>query len=51
MPNPSQEPRASYKTPNQDIKTLDVLCIFKSNRINLASLYKLASSYKLVEFV
>ena len=29
MPNPSQEPPASSKDPNQDIKNMDVLCTFK----------------------
>ena len=29
MPNPSQEPPASFKTPNKDLKDLDVLCTFK----------------------
>ena len=29
MPNPSQEPPESYKSPNQDSKDMDVLCTFK----------------------
>ena len=29
MSNPSQEPPASSKTPNQDMKDMDVLCTFK----------------------
>merc|ERR1711954_135720 len=29
MPNPSQEPPASSKAPNGDLKDLDVLCTFK----------------------
>ena len=29
IPNPSQEPQASSKAPNQDVKDKDVLCIFK----------------------
>ena len=29
MPNPSQEPTVSSKAPNQDLKDMDVLCIFK----------------------
>ena len=29
MPNPSQEPPASSKTPNQDLKDMAVLCTFK----------------------
>ena len=29
MPNPSQEPPAPGKAPNQDIKDMDVLCTFK----------------------
>ena len=29
MPNPSQEPPASSKAPNEDLKDMDVLCIFK----------------------
>ena len=29
MPNPSQEPPASSKYPNEDLKDMDVLCTFK----------------------
>ena len=29
MPNPSQEPPTSSKTPNEDLKDMDVLCTFK----------------------
>ena len=29
MPNPSQEPPASSKAPNKDLKDIDVLCTFK----------------------
>ena len=29
MPNPSQEPQASFKSPNEDLKDIDVLCTFK----------------------
>ena len=29
MPNPSQEPPASSKAPNEDLKDMDVLCTFK----------------------
>ena len=29
MPNPSQEPSAPTKAPNQDLKDMDVICIFK----------------------
>ena len=29
MPNPSQEPPASSKAPNEDLVDLDVLCTFK----------------------
>ena len=29
MPNPSQEPSASSKTPNEDLKDMNVLCTFK----------------------
>ena len=29
MPNPSQEPPASSKAPNQDLKDMDVHCTFK----------------------
>ena len=32
MPNPSQEPPASSKAPNQDLKGMDVLCTFKIKR-------------------
>ena len=31
MPNPSQEPPASSKAPNEDLKDMDVLCTFKIN--------------------
>ena len=31
MPNPSQEPPASSKAPNPDLKDMDVLCTFKIN--------------------
>ena len=30
MPNPSQEPPASSKAPNEDLKDIDVLCPLKS---------------------
>ena len=29
--NPSQEPPASSKAPNKDLKDIDVLCTFKLN--------------------
>ena len=29
MPNPSQEPPASSKAPNEDVKDMNVLCAFK----------------------
>ena len=29
MPNPSQEPLASSKAPNEDLKDMDVLCTFE----------------------
>ena len=29
MPNPSQDPPASSKAPNEDLKDMDVLCNFK----------------------
>ena len=29
MPNPSQEPPASSKAPNEDLKDMNVLCTFK----------------------
>ena len=29
MPNPSQEPPASSKAPNEDLKDMSVLCNFK----------------------
>ena len=29
MPNPSQEPPALSKAPNEDLKDMDVLCTFK----------------------
>ena len=29
MPNPSQEPPASFKALNKDLKDMDVLCTFK----------------------
>ena len=31
MPNPSQEPPASSKASDQDLKDMDVLCTFKIN--------------------
>ena len=31
MPNPSQEPPASSKAPNEELKDKDVLCTFKIN--------------------
>ena len=30
MPNPSQEPPASSKAPNQDLNDMEVLCTFKT---------------------
>merc|ERR1712081_108768 len=32
MPNSSQEPPASSKAPNEDLKDMDVLCTFKIRR-------------------
>ena len=32
MPNPSQEPPASSKAPNEDLKDMYVLCTFKTKR-------------------
>ena len=32
MPNPSQEPPASSKAPNEDLKDMDNLCTFKMKR-------------------
>ena len=29
MPDTSQEPPASFKAPNEDLKDIDVLCTFK----------------------
>ena len=29
IPNPSQKPQASSKATNQDLKDMDVLCVFK----------------------
>ena len=29
MQNPTQEPPASYKAPNDDLKDMNVLCTFK----------------------
>ena len=37
MPNPNQEPSASSKTLNQDLKDMDVLCAFK-NKIEIKNL-------------
>ena len=34
MPNPSQEPPASSKVPNEDLKDMDVLCTFKIKKEN-----------------
>ena len=35
MPKPSQEPPASYKAPNEDLKDIDVLCTFKIKRVKI----------------
>ena len=32
MLNPSQKPQASYKTPNEDLKDMDVHCTFKTKK-------------------
>ena len=32
MPNPSQEPPASSKAPNEDLKDINILCTFKIKR-------------------
>ena len=32
-PNPSQEPPASSKAPNEDIKDIDVLCTFEGEQL------------------
>ena len=32
MPNPSQEPPVSSKAPNEDLKDMDVPCIFKMKK-------------------
>ena len=37
--NPSQEPPAPIKAPNQDLKDVDVLCIFKIKIENQNSEY------------
>ena len=29
LPNPNQEPPASSKAPNEDLKDMDILCTFK----------------------
>ena len=34
MQNPSQEPAASSKAPNEDLKDMDVLCTFKSKIVS-----------------
>ena len=39
MPNPSQEPPASSKVPNQYFKDMGVLCTFKINVDNKNSEY------------
>ena len=33
MPNPSQEPSAFSKAPNEDIKDIDVLCTLKGEQL------------------
>ena len=47
MQNPSQEPPASSKAPNQDLKDMDVLCTFKikieSPSINIDRDFQLSS--------
>ena len=39
MPNPIQEPPASFKAPNEDLKDMDVLCTFKIKIETQNSLY------------
>ena len=39
MPNPSQEPPASSKAPNEDSKDMDVLCTFKIKIESQISVY------------
>ena len=39
MPNPSQEPQASSKAPNEDLKDIDVLCTCKIKTANQNSEY------------
>ena len=41
MPNPSQDPPASSKAPYQDLKDMDVFCIFKIKKeiLNLEHQY------------
>ena len=34
IPNPNQEPPASTKAPNQDLRDTDVLCTFKINIVS-----------------
>ena len=34
MPNPSQDPPASSKAPNEDLNDMDVLCTYKFNKKN-----------------
>ena len=37
MLNPSQEPPASSKAPNEDLKEMDVLCTFKFKKESIHS--------------
>ena len=39
MPNPSQEPPASSKAPNKDLKDINVLCTFKIKIVSQNSEY------------
>ena len=54
MPNPSQEPPASSKAPNQELKDMDVLCTFKikinSNSLVYECMGIVLGEYCIIEF-
>ena len=44
MPNPSQEPPASSKAPNEDLKDMDVLCTFNFKIVKIGIMAKSKTS-------
>ena len=49
MPNPSHEPPASSKAPNEDLKDIDVLCTFeiKKERAEILNIGVIKTSYNI----